>query len=62
MNKTVKVQQQESLMLWIALAPKQYEDLNEGKEEIPDEYSKRFGLRCTMPTRTITSQCPTTAR
>ena len=31
--------------LWLALTPKQFEDLNNGKEIQPDEYSKRFGLR-----------------
>ena len=35
----------ESLKLWIALAPKQLEALNQGKEVFPDEYSGRFGLR-----------------
>ena len=37
-----------TLFLWVALSPKQYHDLNAGKEVIPDEYSKRFGLRRTM--------------
>ena len=35
----------DSLRLWLALTPKQFEDLNSGKEIQPDEYSKRFGLR-----------------
>ena len=35
----------ESIRLWLALTPKQFEDLNNGKEVQPDEYSKRFGLR-----------------
>ena len=35
----------ESIRLWLALTPKQFEDLNNGKEIQPDEYSKRFGLR-----------------
>ena len=35
----------ESIRLWLALTPKQFEDLDEGKEIQPDEYSKRFGLR-----------------
>ena len=35
----------ETLRLWLALIPKQFEDLNNGKEVQPDEYSKRFGLR-----------------
>ena len=35
----------ESIRLWLALTPKQFEDLNIGKEIQPDEYSKRFGLR-----------------
>ena len=35
----------ESLELWIALSPKQLEELNKGKEAVPDEYSDRFGLR-----------------
>ena len=29
----------------LALTPKQFDDLNNGKEIQPDEYSKRFGLR-----------------
>ena len=32
----------ESIRLWLALTPKQFEDLNNGKEIQPDEYSKRF--------------------
>ena len=35
----------ESIRLWLALTPKQFEDLNNGKEVQPDKYSKRFGLR-----------------
>ena len=35
----------DSIRLWLALTPKQFEDLNNGKEIQPDEYSKRFGLR-----------------
>ena len=35
----------ESLKLWIALTPKQLEELNKGNEVFPDEYSGRFGLR-----------------
>ena len=35
----------ESIRLWLALTPEQFEDLNNGKEIQPDEYSKRFGLR-----------------
>ena len=35
----------ESLKLWIALTPKQLEELNTGKEVHPDEFSGRFGLR-----------------
>ena len=35
----------ESIRLWLALTPKQFEDLNNGKKIQPDEYSKRFGLR-----------------
>ena len=35
----------ESIRLWLALTPKQFDDLNNGKEIQPDEYSKRFGLR-----------------
>ena len=35
----------ESIRLWLALTPKQFEDLNNGKEIQPDEYSKRFRLR-----------------
>ena len=31
----------ESIRLWLALTPKQFEDLNNGKEIQPDEYSKR---------------------
>ena len=30
----------ESIRLWLALTPKQFEDLNNGKEVQPDEYSK----------------------
>ena len=33
----------ESIRLWLALTPKQFEDLDNGKEIQPDEYSKRFG-------------------
>ena len=35
----------ESLKLWIALEPKQLEELNKGNEVFPDAYSGRFGLR-----------------
>ena len=35
----------ESLKLWIALEPKQLEELNKGNEVFPDGYSSRFGLR-----------------
>ena len=35
----------ESLKLWIALTPKQLEELNKGNEVFPDEYSGRFCLR-----------------
>ena len=35
----------ESIKLWIALTPKQLEELNKGNEVFPDEYSGRFGLR-----------------
>ena len=35
----------ESIRLWLALTPKQFDDLNNGKEIQPDEYSKRFGIR-----------------
>ena len=35
----------DSIRLWLALTPKQFEDLNNGKEIQPDEYSRRFGLR-----------------
>jgi hypothetical protein len=38
----IEVDQLESLILWVAFSPQQYEDLNEGKEVIPD------GLRRTM--------------
>ena len=38
-------QNMESLELWIALAPKQLEELNKGNEVFPDEYFGRFGLR-----------------
>ena len=38
-------QNMESLKLWIALAPKQLEELNKGNEVFPDGYSGRFGLR-----------------
>ena len=45
---TDDVSRMKTLFLWVALSPKQYHDLNAGKEVIPDEYSKRFGLRRTM--------------
>ena len=35
----------ESLELWIALSPKQLEEVNKGKEAVPDGYSDRFSLR-----------------
>ena len=35
----------ESIKLWIALTPKQLEELNKGNEVFPDEYSGRFGQR-----------------
>ena len=41
----VRVSTMESLKLWIALTPKQLEELNTGKEVHPDEFSGRFGLR-----------------
>ena len=41
----VCVSNMESLKLWIALTPKQLEELNKGNEVFPDEYSGRFGLR-----------------
>ena len=34
----------ESLKLWLALTPSQFECLNKGEVIEPDEYSKRFGL------------------
>ena len=37
----------ESLKLWLALTPPQFEALNKGEMVEPDEYSKRFGLRKT---------------
>ena len=37
----------ESLKLWLALTPCQFEALNKGEAVEPDEYSKRFGLRKT---------------
>ena len=37
----------ETLRLWLALTPAQFEKLNKGEEVMPDEYSKRFGLRRT---------------
>ena len=37
----------ESIRLWLALTPKQFEDLNNGKEIQPDEYSKRFDYEKT---------------
>ena len=37
----------ESLKLWLALTPPQFEALNKGEMVVPDEYSKRFGLRKT---------------
>ena len=44
----IEVDQMESLLLWVAFSPQQYAALNEGKEVIPEEYSKRFGLRRAM--------------
>ena len=41
----VRVSSMESIKLWIALTPKQLEELNKGNEVFPDEYSGRFGLR-----------------
>ena len=35
----------EGLTLWIALTPEQFNDLNNGRDVHPDEYSHRFGLR-----------------
>ncbi len=37
----------ESVSLWIALTPEQFNALNSGKEIEPDPYSQRFGLRTT---------------
>eukprot|EP00435_Cladocopium_sp_Y103_P056018 s780_g18.t1 len=34
-----------SVSLWLALSPKQFADLNAGKDVHPDEHSGRFGLR-----------------
>ena len=31
----------ESVRLWLALTPKQFDDLNDGKEIEPDQYSKK---------------------
>lgn len=46
--ENIEIDQMECLRLWVAFSPQQYGDLNEGKEVIPDEYTKRFGLRRTM--------------
>ena len=43
----VCVNTMESLKLWLALTPPQFEALNKGEMAEPDEYSKRFGLRKT---------------
>ena len=49
-------QNMESLKLWIALAPKQLEELNKGNEVFPDGYSGRF--RSAFGTCGSCGSCP----
>ena len=45
-------QAMDSVTLWIALSPQQFDDLLSGQEVQPDEFSQRFGLR-TSPAAAI---------
>eukprot|EP00438_Fugacium_kawagutii_P000917 Skav211592 [mRNA] locus=scaffold2962:53741:54115:- [translate_table: standard] len=42
----------ESVKLWIALTPEQFDALNSGQDVQPDEFSGRFGLR-TSPLEAV---------
>ena len=47
----------ESLKLWLALIPSQFECLDKGEVVEPHEYSKRFGLRQTPEAAIERAKC-----